>query len=102
MSCASADVMLSHLSGKKQLMDMTTEEIKTLPLEFIIRYVDSVQLLDAWGKLPISYKTNVTLQNRLPCLYHYNNPANNKTEFDGPPNAQELCFYCNKSILTQV
>lgn len=68
MSCASANILLAHINGKKQLTDFTTEELKLLPLEYLIKNANPIELLNIWGKLPMDYKDHFYLQIKLPCF----------------------------------
>ena len=91
MACPSANAMISHMKGEKMLSEFTNEEIAMIPIDYLINYVDSSELLDAWGRLPSSYKSCFPLQIRLPCFLHYNRVGNH---FDGGPMSQEKCLFC--------
>jgi hypothetical protein len=96
--CPTIDVLLSHLNGEKEFTDLTINELQMIPLEYLIKYVKPLELLNIWYKLPISYKNNFLLQIKLPCFLHYNRP-NLNCHFDGPPPSQEKCVLCSRALL---
>lgn len=100
MACLSTNVLLLHLNGERRLIDFTSKELATLPLDYLIRYAEPYELLEVWGRLPAQYRTSYELQITLPCFFHYNNPnnyGNARTEIDGPPMAQKSARFVKKS-----
>ena len=91
MACPSANVMLSHMKGEKSLCEFSKDEIATIPLDYLINYADSLELLDVWGMLPSAYKSCFLLQIRLPCFVHYKRSG---TQWDGPAPPQYKCIFC--------
>ena len=92
MSCPSTSVMLQHMEGEKLLREFSDVELKMLSVDYMINYVQPIELLDVWGRLPESYKSNLGLQESLPCFYHY---TKTRTQWDGPPPSQKKCLFCN-------
>ena len=72
MATTTTNLMLDILSGAKNINDC--DDLKSLPLDFFLNYVDCMSLLDIWGRLPVDYRRNFELQVRLPCFVHYNRP----------------------------
>lgn len=100
MACASVNILMELINGKKQLIELSKEELKMVPMDYLIQYAGTMELLEIWSKLPIIYKTNFYLQVKLPCFGHYCRPEW-RTEFDGPPSSQDACFLCNRVIKSQ-
>lgn len=100
MTCPSTNVMLAHLNGEKDLSEFTREEIKMLPLEYLIKYAKPYDLLNIWTKLPLSYQGDFYLQISLPCFVHYNRPEW-RTHFEGSAPSQRNCILCNKILLSK-
>lgn len=98
MTCPAVNVLLSHMNGEKLLSDFTAEELKMLPLDYLLKNITAGELLNSWYKLPMEYKSNYFLQVKLPCFVHYNRPEW-RTHLDGPPDSQEKCYLCNKIIM---
>lgn len=98
MTCASAEIMFLHMSGKKQLNELTMEQLQIFPLEYLVKFSDPIELLESWGNLPLSYRMNQDLQLQLPCFIHVNRPDQSiESVF-----SQKKCPYCNKNFSTYV
>ncbi|CAG9769720.1 unnamed protein product [Ceutorhynchus assimilis] len=95
--CFCVDVLLSHINGKKQFTDFTSEELNMIPLDYLIKNANTFELLEIWSKLPPDYKSDFSLQIRLPCFFHYNR-ADWRTHIDGPVSSQQECYFCNKVL----
>lgn len=87
--------MFDLIYNQKDLNDLTSAELQTIPVEYFIQNVPCLDLLQIWSKLPISYRQNVYLQVCLPCFGHYNKFI---TEIDGPPSSQANCHLCNNKF----
>lgn len=88
-----AELLLKYLSESKNLSEYSSDELKSIPLEFYQKYVDCLTLLSIWGKLPGEYRQNFDLQIKLPCFIHYNRP-DWRTHVDGFPSPQGRCRFC--------
>ena len=100
MVCASVNLLIELINSKKQLLELSKEDLKMIPVDYLIQHADTLELLEVWSKLPITYKTHFYLQVKLPCFGHYNRPEWT-TEFDGLPRSQNACFLCNRVIRSQ-
>ena len=78
------------LNDSKSIDEYSADELKCLPINFFLKYVKPIKLLNIWGKLPIEYRSNDDLQLRLPCFVHYNKPSM-RTHIDSPPPSQCKC-----------
>ncbi|CAG9760371.1 unnamed protein product [Ceutorhynchus assimilis] len=91
------DQLLKFLSGEKNIRECSAEELKELPIDFFLKYVDSSTLLHIWGLLPVEHRQEFELQIKLPCFIHYNRP-DWRTHVDGPPSSQKTCTFCIKAF----
>lgn len=85
------------LNNDKSIEECGVDEFKLIPLKFFLKYVEPITLLEIWGKLPISYRTDEELQMCLPCFVHYNKPSM-RTHIDGPPPSQTKCRLCIRAL----
>lgn len=90
-------LIADHTYMDKKLYMFTDEELKLIPLEYLIERADPIELLYAWHKLPPKYRGDFTLQIQLPCFVHYNRPEW-KTHADGPPSSQAKCYLCKLAL----
>lgn len=92
------DQLLKFLSGEKSIKECNAEELKEIPIDFFVKYVDSFTLLHIWSRLPLEYRRDFELQINLPCFIHYNRP-DWRTHVDGPPSSQKKCCFCIKALV---
>lgn len=93
-SQSSTLIMFELLDGKKEVTDLSPDELKLIPIEYFIKYIQPFELEEIWYKLPTSYKSNHSLILNLPCAVHHNK---GRTQVDGPPPPQRKCHQCNIS-----
>lgn len=89
--------LVDFLIGNKNIKQLKSEELKCLPLEYFLKEVGCMDLLNIWSKLPYEYISNYELQIRLPCFVHYNRPEV-RVHIDGPPSSQKKCQYCLQTL----
>ena len=93
--------LLTVLNNSMSIDEYSTEELKCLPIDFFLHYVDCMSLLDIWGRFPVDNRRNFELQVRLPCFVHHNRP-DWRTHVDGPPTSQNRCHLCREALTRNI
>uniref|UniRef100_A0A6P7HAV2 Uncharacterized protein LOC114348431 n=1 Tax=Diabrotica virgifera virgifera TaxID=50390 RepID=A0A6P7HAV2_DIAVI len=91
------ELLMDHMFHKKRFEEFSKEELQLIPLDYIIRTVEPIELLYIWHKLPGEYRGEWNLQILLPCFVHYNRP-DWRTHWDGPANSQASCHLCKLAL----
>lgn len=90
-NCLCIDTMLEHMYGNKKLCSFTVEQLSLFPLEYLLKNIGPLELLEAWPKLPPNYKSNHFLQCNLPCFIHLKTKNRN---IDSTIPSQSSCITC--------
>lgn len=92
-------VICLYQENSKTLSDFSISELSYFPLNYLIKYVKSLELEGIWEKLPENYRNDEELKRNLPCHLHYNQPEYS-THIDGPPPPIRECYICRINIMT--
>ena len=93
-----ADYILELMTGTINIEDCSADVLKSIPIQYFLKYVKSMELLNIWGKLPTEYKNSFVLRTKLPCFSHFNRPEW-QTHVEGSPMSQQNCPLCRKVLL---
>lgn len=90
-------VICLYQEDSKPLSDFSVSDLSYFPVNYLIKYVKSLELEKIWEKLPANYRNDKELERNLPCHLHHNR---SETHIDGPPPPIRQCYICNMSALS--
>lgn len=96
-SCSDLKVVSEHASTNKQLEEFTREQLANFPLNYLLYHCTSIEVLNAWHKLPLEIRSEFKLRTKLPCFVHFNRPEW-EDEVDGHPPSQSRCYICKLGL----
>ncbi|KAF5283585.1 hypothetical protein FQA39_LY17287 [Lamprigera yunnana] len=76
-----------------ELRLMSEFDLQWLPPSYLKRDTKSIEIMEAWEKLPLDIRNNEETKTYLLCTRHWNLPSW-ECHLDGPPSQKRKCVQC--------